>query len=161
MTRILREAFVIVVLGVILSIGADLAVPGGVFRDLEAARTELDLLVPVHFVSARALHQGLESGTWSLIDARGRRDHQRSHPKGSVSIPAAFFDPPEHAAELSSVLGALRSPRIAVMMYRDDLEDARAVAQALLLDHGFQYAATVDGGFEAWERAGLPVETAP
>jgi hydroxyacylglutathione hydrolase len=85
-----------------------------------------------------------------VLDARAPEVHLHAHPTGSISIPAG--------SSFGTWLGwVVHADRPIVLIVEDpaDLDDL--ARQALRI--GFEtLAGYVDGGFEAWRRAGRPVE---
>jgi hydroxyacylglutathione hydrolase len=85
-----------------------------------------------------------------IVDARSPRDHAREHIPGSLSIPAG--------SSFGTWLGWVVEPDRPIVLLvegRADLDDLSR--QALRI--GFEpFLGYIDGGFEAWCRAGRPVE---
>ena len=85
-----------------------------------------------------------------IVDARSPRHHAREHIPGSLSIPAG--------SSFGTWLGWVVEPDRPIVLLvegRADLDDLSR--QALRI--GFEpFVGYVDGGFEAWCRAGRPVE---
>ena len=100
-------------------------------------------------LSGDALDAALGEGAL-VVDARSPKAHARAHVPGSLSIPAG--------ESFGTWLGwVVDGDRPVVLVVEDiaDLEDLSR--QALRI--GFESVlGHVDGGFEAWRRAGLPVE---
>jgi molybdopterin/thiamine biosynthesis adenylyltransferase/rhodanese-related sulfurtransferase len=83
-----------------------------------------------------------------LVDVRERNEHALGYPRGAACVPRAQFeaDPAAtlagHAGEVLLICGSgMRSLRAAQAL------EARGIA-----------AANVDGGFQAWQAAGLPID---
>jgi len=96
-------------------------------------------------------HQG---GRVLLYDARTAFFHSLGHIPGSRNWPKSAYD-----AQLKSREAEIRSAKAAgkiVVIYCSDTicPDARAVADRLAL-RGHDVC-VLDGGWEAWKRAGLP-----
>lgn len=118
---------------------------------LEAARGRIDRLPP-----AAALDEWRKGAL--LIDTRCQelRDHDGTVP-GAIHIPLSVLywrlDPTSGSSD----------PRVSDPDARVILLCAHgyssSMAAATLRDLGFARATDVDGGFEAWAAAGLPVET--
>ncbi len=85
-----------------------------------------------------------------VIDARSPEAHAREHITGSLSIPAG--------SSFGTWLGWVVDPDRPVVLVVDDVADLDDLArQALRI--GFEtIVGHVTGGFEAWRRAGRPVE---
>jgi hydroxyacylglutathione hydrolase len=85
-----------------------------------------------------------------VVDAREPQVHVRAHPPGSISIPAG--------SSFGTWLGWVVEADRPIVLIVDDPADLDDLArQALRI--GFEtIVGHVDGGFEAWRRAGRPVE---
>lgn len=95
-------------------------------------------------VRPREAHRLVEEGAL-LIDVRRRAERRAGAPAGSKHIPL-------HA--LDHRIGKLDPSRPVVCICASGMRShaaARHLAKA-----GFEAAYTVDGGFRAWQRAGLP-----
>jgi hydroxyacylglutathione hydrolase len=85
-----------------------------------------------------------------VVDARSAAAHARQHVPGSLSIPAGT----SFGTWLGWVIDA-DAPIVLIVNDADDLDDL--ARQALRIGYD-SIAGYVDGGFEAWRRAGRPVE---
>jgi len=87
-----------------------------------------------------------------LLVVDGRRGGRGARPKGAMRVP---FE--ERTDE--HVLPEGRDVRaVLVVMQARRRGDARELAQWLAREWAIDEVATLEGGFEAWEAAGLPVE---
>jgi len=102
-------------------------------------------LDPIDPRSAEAL---LVEGTALLIDVREPDEHARERIAGARLMPLSRFDP--------AAVPHGQAP-IAIFHCRSGARTREAAAR--LLASGFAEVRCLDGGIEAWKRAGLPVET--
>lgn len=98
-------------------------------------------------INAEDARARLEAGQAVLLDVREADEFARERIAGSCSTPLSGFDRLDPAvAEGRSVIVACRS-------------GARTAMNAQrLLAKGFADVAVLDGGLDAWKRAGLPVQ---
>ncbi len=84
----------------------------------------------------------------AIVDVR--RHHGRDQVRGALRY--------EHAALMRLNKAVLPLPHDdAIVVYADSDDDADTAAQHLR-DLGYTAAVTLQGGFGAWEHAGLPIE---
>jgi len=87
-----------------------------------------------------------------VIDVRGPGEYAAGHVQGAVNIPMG---------QIARKLKQMPRDRLVVtycnMHHRGESRGERAAL--LLREHGYQ-ARTIDGGYPAWQEAGLPVEEA-
>ena len=118
-----------------------------------------------HYIEARALKEGLPlapldvahaastSGSHLLLDARPAVDYGNGRIPSAVSLP---YNSVEDAFENVKVLLTREQPLIT---YCSGLECDDSFMLALFLrEQGFTNVVLFAGGFEAWEKAGYPVE---
>jgi len=99
-------------------------------------------------ISPQQLEARLASGQGPLVvDVRTPQEYEAGHVPGAVNVP--YDEVAKRAAELTGrgelALYCLKGPR------------AR-IAEAALADAGARDLLHVEGGYSAWEAAGLPVE---
>ena len=89
----------------------------------------------------------------TIIDVRGPSEFASGHVLGALNIPLS---------QLAKKLKRIPSDRPVVtycnMHHRGESRGERAAV--LLRESGYQ-AATIDGGYPAWQEAGLPIEVTP
>jgi rhodanese-related sulfurtransferase len=98
--------------------------------------------------SAKVRAQEIDTTTMPVVDAR-------THPGKEQIRGALRYDPKALMAEEHLTLPLPHDRRIVV--YADSEQRAEEIAQRLR-DQGYADAAVLDGGFEAYREAGLPVE---
>ncbi len=117
---------------------------------LTEARTTLDRVTPEEAVAA------LEEGA-VLVDVRS--DHQRER---DGIVPAAIHHPRNVLEWRADPESDARDERIADygkrLIVMCDAGYASSLAARTLQDLGIERATDLDGGFQAWRDAGLPVE---
>ena len=96
---------------------------------------------------ARAASLG---GNALMVDVRQRAGFARAHISGALLIPAA--DIPARHQELPQ-------DRPIYLYCTCPYERTSAQAAAFLIENGYSEVMVVEGGFEAWQDAGYPVET--
>ncbi|MEE3328197.1 MAG: rhodanese-like domain-containing protein [Myxococcota bacterium] len=102
-------------------------------------------------VTPRALQQQRESGEAPVvIDVRSKAEYAAGHIPGAVNIP--FDQVAERISEVETPNG--------VALYCMVGPRARK-GEAALLAAGQEKVFHLDGGFSAWQAAGLPVENGP
>jgi rhodanese-related sulfurtransferase len=144
------EAFLVVALGAALGVVLDLVLPRGVLRHSEAAVRDLEFLLPVYLHTPADVQRALDEGTIVLVDGRSAAEFAAKHPKGALSIPQ------DREEDLSdSLVAEFAGASLIVLLGEDDFEEARLYARDLAGDLGASRVGTIEGGFEAWERAGL------
>jgi len=103
-------------------------------------------------VDARTVQAWLEKGEALLIDVREPDEHARERIVGARLVPLSRFEPRSLAGERGKTL---------VFHCNSGNRTAQA-AELLRMNHGQAYQ--LEGGLQAWKRAGLPViadRTAP
>lgn len=98
--------------------------------------------------SAKVRAEEIDTTTMPVVDAR-------THPGKEQIRGALRYDPKALMAEEHLTLPLPHDRRIVV--YADSEQRAEEIAQRLR-DQGYADAAVLDGGFEAYREAGLPVE---
>jgi hydroxyacylglutathione hydrolase len=96
--------------------------------------------------SASEASAQLERGLTTLVDVRGRAEWASGHARGAINIPLG---------ELSTRLAELPTDRTVSVQCQSGARSA--MAASLLQALGRDDVQDVVGGFEAWQRAGLPV----
>jgi len=96
-------------------------------------------------------------GAVQVIDARGIEAFAAGHAPGAISVPYSALAPP--GKEQIEPLRAFGPGRILVV--GDTELDSGQLLAADLATAGLTGVRYVDGGFPAWQEAGLPVEGAP
>lgn len=111
-----------------------------------------DVLRRLEPATVRSLLE-LDSPPWYLIDVRGPRAYAREgHLPGALLVP---FDQLEGNLDDLHV----RTDQ-GVLVYGSQTADGWRAGR-LLASYGFPNVRVLEGGFEAWRRAGLPVEGGP
>lgn len=100
----------------------------------------------LHEVAASKLKRWLDEGSAVVVDVRGEDEHRRERIQGAESMPLDRLD--------AAALVARRGPRI-VLQCNSGVRSLQA-AQALLAA-GAREVWHLQGGLQAWKRAGLPV----
>lgn len=125
--------------------------PVGLMDFVQAAKSCIKELTP------QQLQDMIEQGSDVLIvDVRESSEHEQGHVKGALLVPRGILeaaaDPsyPKQVAELSS---ARHRP---VLLYCAT-GGRSAMAAAVLQMMGFAEVYSLEGGFAAWEQAGMPV----
>ena len=95
------------------------------------------------------VRQASEAGQVRVLDVRTPAEHGAGHIPGSVNIPLG---------QLPSRLAELLTDRPVVVQCQGGQRSASAAS--LLEAGGHQEVVDLEGGFGAWQRAGLPVERA-
>jgi len=91
----------------------------------------------------------LERGAAQVIDVRGRTEYDARHLPGVANIPVGLLR--DRVTELST-------ERPIVVQCQAGARSS--IAASVLLAHGVRRVINLDGGIEAWQRAGLPVTEA-
>ena len=119
---------------------------------LEEARTRLDRVDPQR--AAREIDEGAV-----LIDVRSESQRERDG-----VVPGALYFPRNVLEWRCDPDGEHRDPRVARpdarVIVMCDSGYQSSLAAATLQDIGLERATDLDGGFQAWRAAGLPVEPA-
>jgi 3-mercaptopyruvate sulfurtransferase SseA len=92
----------------------------------------------------------------TIVDARFSRNFRRAHVPGALSIPYRMLSGPqdEKLAPLRGISGA------SILVYgATDRGEGKDLAE-ILAANGWPGVRYIDGGFEAWEAAGRPVQGA-
>jgi len=97
-------------------------------------------------IDPQSLNRRLQAGDVLLIDIREPTEFAREHIAGARLVPMTAIDRHDFEAELH---------RTAVFTCRSG--NRTAVHAARLLAKGFGEALVLEGGIEAWKKAGLPV----
>jgi len=95
-----------------------------------------------------------DGGGGMVLDARSVEDYAAGHVPGALSLPREAFY--ETLAELEPLLS--REELVVTYCSGPECDDALAIAR-WLREQGFAQVALFVDGFEAWRRAGYPVET--
>ena len=90
----------------------------------------------------------LDAGTATVIDVRGHVEWAAGHLPGSRSIPLGYLA--DHLADL---------PSTQPVIVQCQAGSRSAIAASVLQAHGVTSVLNLVGGFVAWERSGLPIET--
>lgn len=124
-----------------IALGATLAI---------AAFAEDPASIEAPSISSAALHAARESGVAPVvIDVRTPAEYASGHIPGAVNIP--FDQISQRTAEIDDRRG--------VALYCKIGPRARK-GESALLAAGYEKVFHVEGGFSAWQAAGLPVERA-
>lgn len=103
-------------------------------------------MIKLNPISAPELKQKLDSGDAVLIDIRETDEHAREHVLGARLAPLSAIDAHDFDRDHA---------KVAVFHCKSGMRTQANAAK--LLAHGFREAYYLDGGIEAWKRAGLPV----
>ena len=101
------------------------------------------ILRPISAATAKRL---LDRGEAILIDVREPDEHARERIEGARAAPLSRFEPQ-----------ALASERSKVAVFHCNTGSRTTQAAERLLGAGFSEAYQIEGGLQAWKRAGLPV----
>ncbi len=116
--------------------------------------TRIDRLEPVDAWAAACAGEAL------VVDIRADDDRRRDGiVPGSLHVPRTVLEWRADPGSGWSNRHLARSDRRVVLLCTHGYSSS--MAAAVLLDLGFEAAADVVGGFEAWRAAGLPVRPAP
>ncbi len=102
-------------------------------------------LATIHRMDVGELARGIETGSLTAIDVRGRSEWEAGHIPGVKNIPLG---------ELNEHLPELRDNRPLAVHCQGGSRSA--IAASLLQANGMGSVVNVTGGFTEWERAGLP-----
>lgn len=97
-------------------------------------------------IDPQSLHSRLQAGEVVLIDIREPAEYAREHIRGARLVPLGAIDAHDFDAELQ---------KTAVFTCRSG--NRTAMNASRLLAKGFREALVLEGGIEAWKKAGLPV----
>lgn len=92
----------------------------------------------------------------TVIDARFARNYRRSHIAGAVSIPYRMLSGPDDE-KLQPIRGV---PGEKILVYGSEARGEGKDLAEVLAANGWSGVRYLEGGFEAWEAAGRPVEGA-
>ncbi|NMC72503.1 MAG: hypothetical protein GYA57_20940 [Myxococcales bacterium] len=90
----------------------------------------------------------------TVVDARFARNFRRSHLPGAVSVPYRMLSGPEDE-KLAPIRGV---PGSKILVYGSEARGEGKDLAEVLAANGWAGVRYLDGGFEAWEAAGRPVE---
>jgi rhodanese-related sulfurtransferase len=112
------------------------------------------LLLPE--ISLGELQSRIENGKGRVIDVRPSAFYALGHIHGAINLPVADLQNLPDDARLSF-------PKdIETIIYCSDVSCPAARAAARNLQHrGYRHFAIFPGGWYAWKRAGMPLETSP
>lgn len=107
--------------------------------------------MPVYDIPASECRRLIESGkTLDLLDVRTPAEFARMHARGARLVPLDELDP----AAIAAQRGAIANP-----LYILCQSGGRAASACQrLIDAGLANVYRVEGGADAWEKAGLPIE---
>lgn len=105
-------------------------------------------------ISAESLHRRMEAGfPVDLLDVRSPAEYRASHVRGARSLPLEELDAADLARRIGIQGGGDKAP-----LYLTCQSGLRAQKAArILLDAGYHNLMLLQGGTEAWRRAGLPM----
>ena len=109
--------------------------------------------IPILSVSPEQVAPPLREGRAALVDVRTRGEFRAGHAAGAIVLPLGELDP----STLPDRLGdpAAGGERTLYLICHSG--DRAAQAAARLIEAGYRNLAVVEGGTEAWQRAGLPM----
>jgi len=126
------------------AIGVDL-IPGTFSPDVIG-----DVTTTLPSMSADALQERMAQNGLKIIDVRGRGEYAAGHIAGAWNIPMGYL--PRYLNEL---------PRDEALVLHCQGGTRSAIAASVLQRNGFNNVINLEGGLDAWNAAGLPVEFAP
>ena len=100
-------------------------------------------------VSLEDAKAALDAGTALFIDVRAAPLYETSHIKGAINI---WFE------DIEQRMGELDKAQWIITYSTRPLEERSAGVAHVLLEAGFRKVTALQGGFNAWTNAGLPVE---
>ncbi|HJR09481.1 MAG TPA: rhodanese-like domain-containing protein [Pyrinomonadaceae bacterium] len=100
-------------------------------------------------ISARHLQAKLILKTAVVLDVGTKNEYDAGHIPGAISIPAS---------ELAARAGRLPKSKQIVLYCYCSRQDVSALAALQLQEKGFYNVAILEGGYQAWLDAGLPVK---
>jgi rhodanese-related sulfurtransferase len=152
-----RRLVIIVFVSLLFGLGFNIYHPLGLPLTLsEVQRPGIPVWIwkRLRFVDAMEAYTTLQANREViLIDVRDRKDYEKSHPKGALSFPYRGFDRsfPEFSVRVPS-------DRVVLLLcYGTDCALSPRVGSRLV-QRGYTNVAVIKKGFEAWEKADLPVE---
>jgi hydroxyacylglutathione hydrolase len=119
-------------------------IPLGVVEEWAAAGGATGSVPQIEPAALAAL---IARGDAAVVDVRGRSEWEAGHLPGVQNLPLGFL--PDRLAEL---------PRAKTLVMQCRGGGRSSIAASILLARGVKQVVNLAGGFEAWERAGLPVE---
>ena len=138
-------------LGILVALIADLSHPASVLRHWEATARDVEMQPQIFVRPAADVAQAFLDDQVVLIDARDDAAFVARHVVGSIQAH------PQSTRLIQQADEALLAARdVIVLMNADQVEDARLIAQQLVLYSGAATAGTVAGGFEALSKLELP-----
>ena len=118
---------------------------------------EENFLIPHPTLTLEQFEAYARSGKVPVLDARELPEYKAGHVPGAVLLPpgANFYHDYER---LEKILAPCK--KHLVIVYCDDQWCGRSdELQMQLIAQGFQHVARFSGGWQEWQKAGLPVET--
>lgn len=103
-------------------------------------------------LSAREARNAVDRGDAVIVDVRGNVPYGLQHIRGALSIPLG---------SMSNRAGELPHDKLIIAYCSCKREESSLQAAHLLTEAGFTRTAVLDGGYDAWSAAGLPVDLAP
>jgi hydroxyacylglutathione hydrolase len=113
---------------------------------LETWRSSGGALESTPQLTAAQLHERVPAGDVTVIDVRGRNEWEVGHLPGVANIPLGLL--PDRLAEL---------PERGTIVLQCESGSRSAIAASLLQAKGGRAVANLEGGFNAWRKAGYPV----
>ena len=104
----------------------------------------------IRSIDAQTLRSWIERGEAVVVDVREPDEHREAHLPGSICVPLSSFDP----ARVPNPEG-----KRVVLHCRSGKRSTDAAGR--LLACGWPEVTQLEGGLEAWKKAGLPVERTP
>ena len=153
---VLGHAGALAAIGVVLGLSAGALRPGGLQlkaavheASCEAPATEPTVLSP-----AAASHLCAEEGVL-IADARPANEYASGHIAAAVHLPC------DASGDVAGVALAHLGTRASILVYGTTTAEAVAVARAIARRAPAARVAALEGGFAAWERAGLACASGP
>ncbi len=88
-----------------------------------------------------------------FVDTRNREEYSEGHIKSAVFLPA--YEREDHIENIDALLS--KDSRLVLYCHGPECEMAEQVA-AFLIQLGYRNLVIMSAGFEAWKKAGYPVE---
>ncbi|ORJ59852.1 rhodanese-like domain-containing protein [Geothermobacter hydrogeniphilus] len=157
--RVLLEVLVIVTLGVVMGLSANLKLVMQVLRGSPPTIHVSDATVPTGDNTPRpidlaSLRRGIENSSLLLIDARISELYAAGHLPGAISLPLDEIE-----SRLSAFQQRIPGDRsLAIYCNGYGCPDSFDLAVKLLAA-GYRDVQVYEGGFPEWRDAGLPVVT--
>ncbi len=147
MNRLLRQASVIVLLGVVLGLVGNQASP----RRLPLITPPKKAAKADEFIALEKAKELWRGGAALFLDAREPADYAAGHIGNALNLPALSFD--RYFSEIAPML----TPESPVVLYCDDKDcELSHRLQASLRQLGYTNALLLSNGWTAWRQAGLP-----